>query len=472
MKKTTLFIVLLVLTTTSFAADRNIVKAMSTTFADIAESVGPSVVTITSERTMTSHPAFNGMQIPPQFEEFFAPFGNRDSQENRSYKTSSLGSGTIISNDGYIVTNNHVIEDADDIKVHLLDERVLDAELIGTDPKTDIALIKVDATKLTPIELGDSDKIRVGEWVLAIGSPFSDNLSNTITQGIVSAKGRTSVGLIDYENFIQTDAAINPGNSGGALVDLDGKLIGVNTAIASKTGGSQGIGFSIPVNMMIRIIEDLKDDGSVTRAWIGVMIQKIDTEMAKTLGMSDTRGALVQKVVDDSPADKAGLKMGDVIITFDGKSVHNSSDLRIMVSANRPGEKKKLEILRNGKKERYTIKLGVLPEKELVSNILEEDNNEFQVSTITNDLVKKYNLEDIKAGVVVTKVVMGSDAWKKNVRPGNIVIKVGEDIKSLVEINDKNDYQDTMMKFKEGDSILYLMKRGEDSFFVALEIKE
>ena len=249
--------------------------------------------------------------------------------------------------------------------------------------KTDVALIKVDAKNLRPIKMGDSDKIRVGEWVLAVGSPFSGSLSQTVTQGIVSATGRSSVGLNDYENFIQTDAAINPGNSGGALVNLDGELVGMNSAIASRSGGYQGIGFAIPINLVNRIVEDLQANGRVTRAWLGVYVQPVSAAMAKTLGMDIAKGALVQQVVDGSPADDAKLKQLDVIIEFDGHEVENSRKLPILVSTQRPNEKKKLKVLREGKVKTITVKLGELPEEVTAAGPIEVEKSDIGLTVET-----------------------------------------------------------------------------------------
>ena len=469
---TSLILIALIIPTGLSATDLGVAKALSNAFADIAEKVSPSVVTITSEQVY-KHPAmdqYKGFQemFPKQLRPFL-PDGNRE------LKSTSLGSGIIISTDGYILTNNHVVEKGENIKVQFADNKEYDAEIIGADPKTDVALIKVDAKNLKPIEMGDSDKIRVGEWVLAIGSPFSGSLSQTVTQGIISATGRSSVGLNDYENFIQTDAAINPGNSGGALVSLDGKLIGMNSAIASRSGGYQGIGFAIPINLVNRIVEDLQSSGHVTRAWLGVYVQALDATMAKTLGMDVAKGALVQQVVEGSPAEDAGIKQLDVIVEFDGHSVENSRKLPILVSTQRPNEKKKLKVLRDGKLKTITVKLGELPDEITAAEPLGPQKSDIglTVETPSAERLRFYNLSQGSAGILVTSVERSSEAYEKNIRAGYLIQKMGPNVRNLSKVTTSGAFEKNLRDYNPGDTILLLVRRdNSNTFFVALNIPD
>ena len=469
---TPLILIALLIPTDLNASDIGVAKALSNAFADIAEEVSPSVVTITSEHVY-KHPAMDQYKgfpdmLPKQLWPFL-PDGDRE------MKSTSLGSGIIISKDGYILTNNHVVEKGENIKVKIADNKEYDAEIIGADPKTDVALIKVNAKNLKPIKLGDSDKIRVGEWVLAVGSPFSGSLSQTVTQGIVSATGRSSVGLNDYENFIQTDAAINPGNSGGALVNLDGELVGMNSAIASRSGGYQGIGFAIPVNLVNRIVEDLRANGRVTRAWLGVYVQPVDAAMAKTLGMDIAKGALIQQVVDGSPADDADLKQLDVIIEFDGHDVENSRKLPILVSTQRPNEKKKLKVLRDGKVKTITVKLGELPDEVTAAGPLEAEESDIglTVETASAERLRFYNLSPGSQGVLITSVDRNSEAYKKNLRTGHLIQKMGPNVRNLSKVSTFGAFEKNLRDYNPGDTILLLVRRdNSNTFFVALTIPE
>jgi len=277
----------------------------------------------------------------------------------RKFQQRGQGSGFIISKDGYILINNHVVGDADLIKVKLSDGREFKAKVIGTDPQSDVAVIKIDATNLPVLRLGDSDKLEVGEWVIAIGNPFG--LSQTVTVGVVSAKGRSRIGINDYEDFIQTDAAINPGNSGGPLVNIHGEAVGMNTAIFSRSGGYMGIGFAIPINMAKAIKDQLLKKGKVTRGWLGVVIQDIDEELAKSFGLEKTEGVLIAEVSEGSPAEKAGLKQGDIILRLNGKKVDDLGELRNKIALTAPGTKVKLEVLRENKRRTIQVTIGEQP---------------------------------------------------------------------------------------------------------------
>lgn len=457
---------------TTHASDIALAKSMSNTFADIAERVSPSVVTITSEQVY-KHPnvdQFRDFQdmFPRQLWPFF-------DNEDREMRSTSLGSGIVISKDGYIITNNHVVEKGENIKVKFSDNEEYEAEIVGTDPKTDVALIKVKARNLVPIKMGNSDKIRVGEWVLAFGSPFSGNLHQTVTQGIVSATGRASVGLVDYENFIQTDAAINPGNSGGPLVNLDGELVGVNSAIASRSGGYQGIGFAIPINLVNRIVEDLRDNGRVTRAWLGVWIQPVDNDLAKAFGLDKAQGALIDNIVEDGPADEAGLKNRDIILEFDGQEITTSRMLPTVVSTKRPGEKKKVKVLRDGKTKMITVKLGEMPEETGVAERLEPERTDigFTVETPREDRLRYYGYPGNTKGALITNVERSSEAFQKNIREGHIIQEMGSSVRNLEKVGSKREFDRMLSKYEPGDILLLLIRRDADNtFFVAVKIPD
>ena len=339
-------------------SQKSIVQQFSKTFADVAEKVNPAVVTISTDKVIKMD-RFN--QYP--FNQFFG--WDRGPEQQQEYRTRALGSGVIVdASKGYIITNNHVVEDMDKISVKLMDKRIFEATIVGSDPKSDLAVLQIEADDLIQVDIGNSDKLRVGEWVIAIGSPFTDNLSHTVTAGIISAMGRSDIiSRENYEDFIQIDAAINPGNSGGALVDLNGELIGINTAIA--TGGyersNRGVGFAIPTNMVYKVMNDLIDKGYVVRGWLGVAIQEIDDSYAKALGLDTRDGALISNVANSSPADNAGLITGDVILEFNDVSINNSSHLKNVVSSSDPGKRYKVDIIRDGRRKSIYVKLGELP---------------------------------------------------------------------------------------------------------------
>lgn len=431
-------------------------------FTSIAESVTPSVVTITAEKVvkMPEYPGFDD-----DFWKFFFgfPFPRGES------KTTALGSGVIVAEDGYILTNNHVVERGEKITVRLIDKREYRAEIVGTDPVTDLALIKIDAKDLSPATLGNSEIIRVGEWVLAIGSPLSENLAHTVTAGIVSAKGRSNIigGENRYEYFIQTDAAINPGNSGGALVNIRGELIGINTAIATAGGsGNIGIGFAIPINLAKKVMKDLVEKGKVIRAWLGVYIQDIDDNKAKALKLDGRNGAIVSEVIEDSPADKAGIEIGDVIIEFDGKKVESSSHLQTLVGNSEVGEKKEVKVIRNGKEKILEVKLSERPESEEIASVGSAKSSGklgIYVRELTPQLAKEYSYEPDEKGVIITRIESDAEAAEV-LRPGDIIKRIGDK-----DIDNIEDYKKAIEEV-EGEVALILVKRGERNFFVTLEI--
>ena len=331
---------------------------LSQTFVNIAQEANQTVVTVFTEKTFKVPSIF----FKDQFKDFFRI---PDDSKEREYSQQGLGSGVIVSENGYILTNHHVIEGANKIQVRLMNKKTLEAKVIGTDPKTDIAVLKVEMEKLPAIKIGDSDQLQVGEIVMAIGSPMSQNLAHTITHGIVSAKGRSNVGVTEYEDFIQTDAAINPGNSGGALVNLDGELVGINTAIASRNGGFEGIGFAVPINLAKNIMKDLIEHGTVTRGWLGVYIQDINEDMAKAMNLPFTDGVLVSDISNDGPADKAGIIQGDVILELNGKKMLDTKLLRNEVAAISPDTEVAVKLFRDGKERLLKVKLGRLGSNEL-----------------------------------------------------------------------------------------------------------
>ena len=400
-------------------------------YADVVEVASPSVVNISAEKVVdmrSQHPFMED----PMLKRFF---GNPD-EEGGERTNKSLGSGVIISSDGYIITNNHVVENARDIRVTLAGEKEYQAEIIGTDPRTDVALIKVDAKNLPSITVANSDHLRVGDQVLAIGNPFG--VGQTVTMGIVSALGRT-IGLIDYENLIQTDASINPGNSGGALVNVEGELVGMNSAILSRDGGSQGIGFAIPTNMAFHIIEALKKDGEVRRAYLGVLPQPVDQSVADYYGMESPRGVLVATVNEDTPAANAGIKDGDIILSVDDKEIKNTSMLRNVISLSEVGHKAKVVILRNGKEKTLKVKLDALPGQNSTPEAIPEVNEDETLDGVTvRELSERLRAmgeipEDIQ-GVLVTGVDSGSNAARVGLAEGDIILKVdNQDVDSLKE---------------------------------------
>ena len=447
--------------TSNLFSQNSVVQQFSDSFANVAEQAKPAVVTIITDKIM---------KVPNNdLYFFFNPY--MDPNGEREYKTNALGSGVIVdSRNGYIITNNHVVEDMDNIKVKLFDKREYKAEIMGTDPKSDLAILKIEADNLRQLKLGDSDKLRVGEWVMAVGSPFSENLSHTVTTGIVSAMGRSNIirGQ-SYEDFIQTDAAINPGNSGGALLNMKGELIGINTAIA--TGGyeksNRGVGFAIPSNMTERIMSDLIDKGYVTRSWLGVYIQPLDADAAKALEMNSRDGALVTQVVGDSPAELGGVQEGDVIIRFDNKNITDPSNLRNIVSLMPPGSKSDVVVFRNGSKKNLSVVLQELKDGKQVavkSNSSNESVLGLELKEINGDLMEKYNIDEDDGKIVVVSVDVNSEAADKGLVEGDVIKRVGtQQVNSLKEFKKKEK-----ASRKRGSLLLLVKKNDGSSRFVTL----
>jgi len=416
----------------SLMAQNSVVRQFSNAFADVAEKAKPAVVTIITDKVIS-------MRQFDDFGFFFQP----NIPRQREFKTNALGSGVIVdAKNGYILTNNHVVDEMDGIRVKLFDKREFEATIIGTDPGTDLAVLQIDAEKLDDIGLGNSDDIRVGEWVMAVGSPFSENLSHTVTTGIVSAIGRSNIlNSGSYEDFIQTDAAINPGNSGGALLNMDGELIGINTAIATGgyEKGNRGVGFAIPSNMANRIMSDLIDKGYVTRSWLGVIIQDLDSETADALDINTRNGALIADVVKDSPAEDAGIQEGDVIIEFNGKPIANTANLKNVVSLSAPESANRVKVIRNGAPKTVKVILQELPDnpQQFATRQKNESNNfGLRLSKLTKSLKQKYDIQENQDALVVTRIDPNGEAYEKGIREGDIIKRVGtEKVSSLKEFD-------------------------------------
>ncbi|MEW6668175.1 MAG: DegQ family serine endoprotease [Thermodesulfobacteriota bacterium] len=434
------------------------------TFSDLAKKASPSVVNISTVKVVKGGARQMPLPFGPNdpFKDFFDRFF-RD-MVPKDFKQQALGSGFIIDKDGYIVTNNHVVEKSDEIKVKFSDGKEFTAKIVGKDPKTDLALIKIDADRaLVPLAMGDSDKLDVGDWVVAIGNPFG--LGNTVTAGIVSAKYR-HIGAGAYDNYIQTDASINPGNSGGPLLNTSGEVVGVNTAIYSQSGGSIGIGFAIPINMAKDLIPQLKQ-GKVVRGWLGVMIQKVTPELRGKLGLKEEKGALVADVTPGGPADKSGIKRGDVIVTFDGREIKEMNDLPMIVASTAVGKTVLVEVWRKNKKETLQVKIGELKDEEKVMAAKTEGGGlGMSLEEITPERAKAFGLAD-KSGLVVVQVEDGSPAADGGVRPGDVILEMDQTpVRTLEEFNRKVE------GYKKGDTILLLIKRQKATLFLTLKVAE
>lgn len=410
-------------------------KTAPESFADLAGKLLPSVVNISTTQTVEGRERPTMPQLPPgsPFEEFFKEFFDRNGPQQRSRRATSLGSGFIISKDGYVVTNNHVIADADEITVILQDDTRLPAELVGRDPKTDIAVLKVKPEKDLPaVGFGNSDAARVGDWIVAIGNPFG--LGGTVTAGIISARGR-DINSGPYDDFIQTDASINRGNSGGPMFNLKGKVIGINTAIFSPTGGSVGIGFAIPATTAQPVIAQLIKNGAVKRGWLGVHIQAVTEEIAETLGLKKAEGALVASVIKESPAEKAKIKAGDVILTFAGKRIDEMRALPRIVAETGVGIETEVSVWRDGKIEILTVAVGELEDDaraaaaggESKDGSREIEELGLTLSSITDQVRDRFKLAKDAKGLVVTKVVDDGPAAEKNIRPGDVIVEVSQE---------------------------------------------
>ena len=462
-----------------------VAKSAPESFADLAEELSPSVVNISTTQVV-NRSGRNRMDIPnfPEgspFQDFFREFfenrqgeGNGDDSDRPRRRPASLGSGFVISEDGYIVTNNHVIDDADSVSVILQDDTVLDAEVIGTDEQTDIALLKVETDqKLQPIKWGNSDTARVGDWVVAIGNPFG--LGGTVTAGIVSARSR-DIGSGRYDNFIQTDASINKGNSGGPLFNMDGSVIGINTAIYSQSGGSVGIGFAIPSNLAQTVLEDLQEFGRTRRGWLGVQIQSVDEDMAESLGLDKARGALVASVQEDSPAADAGVEEGDIILEFDGREVETMRRLPRIVADTDIDKRVNMKVWRDGREVRLGVQVGELDEEQpqLASLRTEPAQPEEEViedlgitvAEITDSMREQYELPEDATGLVIVEIDDESDALEKGLRRGSIINEINQQAVTTVEEAEKAIEE---VKGKKRKAVLLRVQTG--SQFVMLAVR-
>lgn len=475
-----LVLLILVALLPAFAHDENSIatlREIGKTFTKIAKKASPAVVGVKAEKpfmqdyfVMPDWPF--GEPFDPFGDDFFDRFRRRPSPHRRQRKELRpvQGSGFIISEDGYILANNHLVGEAEKITVTLADKREFTAKLVGTDPESDVAVIKIDAKKDLPfLELADSDTIEVGEWVLAIGNPFG--LEHTVTAGIISAKGRSEVGLATFENYIQTDAAINPGNSGGPLLNLDGEVVGINTAIVSRGGGFVGIGFAIPINMAKAIYKELVDTGKVVRGFLGVNIKDLNRDTAELLGLDkETKGVVIPDVTKDSAADKAGIKPYDVVVEFKGEKVEKATELLNRVAALKPGTKVKMVVLRDGKRKTITAELGTRPSREEIlgappTDVMEQFGFKF-VQELTDELAERLGYEGL-TGVIVSRVEQGSEAATKGITRGTLIMEVNQQ-----KVRNTREFSKALKKAAKKGGVLLRIRQGRRTDLVALKIPE
>ena len=429
--------------------------------ADVVETVAPSVVNISTERRIDpaeQWPGFEGM------ERFFFRWPDQPQRERR---TESQGSGVIYSADGLILTNNHVVRGASDIRVGLQDGRELEAELVGTDESSDLALLRIDADGLVPVRWADSGAVRVGDEVLALGNPFG--LGETVTRGIVSAKGR-SLGMIDYEDFLQTDAIIHPGNSGGPLVNTRGEVVGINTAILSRSGAGQGIGFAIPSYLVQTVVESLRDHGRVVRGYLGVYPQQLTPELARATRVDANRGVIVSRVIEDSPADASGLRQGDVIVGLDGNEITNDASFRAAIGHKAPGSDVELDVIRDGRPRTVTVTLGERPVDPSVVSAEGADPaveiGGFEVEDVDRRLAQRFDLDPAVEGAVVTRVQASSSAARAGLQPGDVVLEVNR-----TRVDDADEVRARIREAWNEDAtapVLLLVERGGATLYLAL----
>src|SRR5215470_6030617 len=433
-------------------------------FSELAENVRPGVVNIQVVKKV-KNVAFGSRNFPGNpfgenspFGDFFGPFS--EGNPSPAPQQQGVGSGFVMSRDGYILTNNHVVEDADQIKVKLATGKEYDGKVVGRDPKTDLALVKIDASDLHALPLGNSDELKVGSWVVAVGSPFG--LEQTVTAGIVSAKGR-AIGSGPYDNFIQTDASINPGNSGGPLINTKGEVVGINTAILAQ---GKGIGFAIPINMAKDIAPQLQEKGHVTRGWLGVSIQEMTPEVAQSFGLKDNKGALVAQVMSGSPAEKADIEQGDVIVEFDGKAISESKDLPQVVASTPVGKSVNVKVLRNGKTLDRSVKISEMEETNVaVANAPAHKTLGITVQNLTPEIARRLRVKN-DTGVVVTGVEPGSPAANAGIQTGDVIREVNRK-----PVKDVDDLRQKVEQAKDQNNILLLVKRGENNMFASVTPK-
>ena len=437
-------------------------------FSSVVKKAGPAVVHVAVEKTAKSMEQFpSELFADPFFERFFGPqfrHPRLPDRDKRNFRQQAAGSGFIIASDGYILTNNHVVEGAEKITVRLADKREFTAKVVGADPQSDVAIVKIDGRDLPVLPLGDSDALEVGEWVIAIGSPFE--LNQTVTVGVVSAKGRNRMGINDYENFIQTDAAINPGNSGGPLLNIRGEAVGMNTAIFSRSGGYMGIGFAIPINMAKSIEQQLRTSGKVTRGWLGIVIQDVDENLAKSFGGKANGGALVSEVTDDSPAKKSGLLQGDIIIAIDNAPVTDVADLRNRIAMTPPNTALTLRVLRDGQERDLAVTVGEQPAdmgsiaKKMNSTTLGEMGLTLQ--DLTDEIAGQFGYRKDQ-GVLIADVEADSPAAQVGLQAGQLIEEVNR-----VRVRSLKELQQALKQAGQTRQVLLRVRAGEHSQYVVL----
>lgn len=435
-------------------------------FSDVAESSLPAVVMITSERVVS-------LRDQTPFDEFFNFFGNRGGIP-QEFRQRGLGSGFIVDTNGTILTSSHVVYQTESIQVMLSDNRQFDAEIVGTDPETDVAVLRIKAQGLPVLPLGDSDAMRIGQWVLALGNPFGVALQGTVTAGIISAKGRSRIGIADYEDFIQTDAAINPGNSGGPLINLAGEVIGINTAIATRTGGYQGVGFAIPSNLVRHVMNSLLTEGHVTRGWLGVYIQDLTDELRAAMKTQIQGGVLVSEVMKDSPAEHAGLKAGDVLVEMDGVALHDVNDLRMRIADTRPGTTIRFTVVRDDQEQTFDVRVAEREETQASAGQQGQgpgagtlDNLGFTGETLNDEYIAELNLERGTKGVVITEVEPDSPADRAGLQQGNVIVEANRR-----PVENVSQLRAAVSDLGPGDTLLLYIITDSARRFVAIPIPE
>ncbi len=441
-------------------------------FTDLVEKQGAAVVNISTTQIIQNTQVFPNIPEDDPFYEFFRRFAPQipPGQSPREQESQSLGSGFIISSDGYIMTNAHVVDSADKITVRLTDKREFRAKVIGVDKRTDVAVLKIEATGLPKITAGDPNKLKVGEWVVAIGSPFG--FDNSVTAGIVSAKGR-SLPQDNFVPFIQTDVAINPGNSGGPLFNMNEEVVGINSQIYTRSGGSMGLSFAIPIDVAMQVSDQLRSSGKVTRGRIGVVIQELTRELAESFGLSKPNGALISSVEKNAPADKAGIEASDVILKFDGKPVNNSSDLPRMVAAVKPGTKVPVELWRKGESKKVTVEVGEMPAEsgKLAHSGKKPSDDAAETIARLGIAVIELNAEQLQelqiSGGLLVQDVKGSAARAAGLHQGDVLLSVGNvQIRSLAQFNE------LLKQVPNGRNVALLVRRGDNASYVAIKLDE
>ncbi len=448
---------------------QSVVFAQLPDFTELVKKSGAAVVNISTTQKAPESDAIPDLpQIPEgtPFDELFKHFFQGPGGGFMPRETRSLGSGFIISSDGYLLTNHHVVKNADEIIVKLLDRRELEAKLIGSDPRTDVALLKVDASDLPVVKIGSSEQLQVGEWVLAIGTPFG--FDNSVTAGIVSAKGRSLPGD-NYVPFIQTDVAINPGNSGGPLFNMQGQVVGMNSQIYSRSGGYMGLSFAIPMEVAMNVVDQLKNKGKVARGWLGVQIQDVTRELAESFAMKRPHGALVAKVIPDSPAEKAGLQVGDIIVEFGGQIIETSAELPPIVGMTPIDKKVEVRVIRQGRDKTLQVRIGLLPEPEELQLASGKSNTKrikrlgLRVSNLTAEQREQFQV--MKGGVLVQQVRQGV-AMDAGIQRGDVILRMQNHV-----VRDAMDFDELVDSLPEGKSIAVLIQRRGSPIFLAFKIK-